>query len=171
MKKAIVIILGFGILLSTLAIAQNGPTGPAGKSNTAHLYLFEKDNTTWQIVPEGAWGKMRYNLSGPSFDFVFNGHRLLTGDNYTLIYAPDPWPQYPLFCFGSGTVDSYGNIHIAGSAQPGDLPIVADSNYPGGAKLWLVWTSDVDCTLKQFVGWNGTEYLFEYNKITFDQTP
>lgn len=59
----------------SMALAK-GPSVPGRKSNTANLYLFEKDPTTWEIVDGGAWGKMKYNLAGSTFDFIFNAHGL-----------------------------------------------------------------------------------------------
>ena len=67
------------------------PAMAGGK--VAKLYLYEKDPSSgWSIVDGGAWGKMKYNLAGPTFDFVFNGHDLEPGNSYTLLYYPDPWP-------------------------------------------------------------------------------
>ena len=146
-----------------------GPTnGRAGKSNTAHLYLREKDPTTWDIVEDGAWGKMKYHLSGPMFDFVFNGHGLEPGSDYTLIYYPDPWPGARLICLGSGIANEEGNVHIMGNVDTGDLPASLDTN--PGAKIWLVLSGDVDCESQKMVGWTPAEYLFEYDLITFDDT-
>ena len=111
---------------------------------------------------------MKYNLSGSTFDFVFNGHGLPVGQDYTLIYYPDPWPGSGLICMGIGTVDEYGNIHIKESVNIGDLPIDADEN--DGAKIWLVLSDDANCMEQQMSGWNPTAYLFEYDLITFDDT-
>jgi hypothetical protein len=162
-----------------------GPSGPAGKSKTGHLYLYEKiepsepsEGTPWEIVEDGAWGKMTYPLEGPTFKFVFNGHALEPETDYTLIYYPDPWPGNGLICLGFATSNRGGNIHIMGSPDTGDLPIAEDFNNPDnpnhqdcidnstcieGAKIWLVLSSDVDCELtpKAMIGWNPTEYLFE----------
>jgi len=70
-----------------------------------------------------AWGKMTFDKAGTTFDFVFNGHGLDAGDNYTLIYYPDPWPGAGLICFGSDTANAGGNVHIAGSVETNtDLP-------------------------------------------------
>jgi len=171
MKKLTVILfcLVFVLTFSSLAMAK-GKTGPAGKSNVGHLYLYEKIpgslDTPWPIVEGGAWGKMKYNLSGTTFDFVFNGHGLPIGVDYTLIYYPDPWPGTGLICLGSGVVNADGNIHIAGSVDTGDLPNDGDDNE--GAKIWLVLSNDVGCDAAQMVGWNPTAYLFEYDLITFD---
>ena len=66
-------------LIGASVVVAKGKTGPAGKSNTAHLYLYEKDSTSWEIVEDGAWGKMKYNQSGEELCLVFNGHGLETG--------------------------------------------------------------------------------------------
>ena len=160
----------------------HGPSGPHGKSNKAHLYLFEKDavgeEAAWDIVPGGAFGKMQYDLTGPTFDFVFNGHRLDPDAEYTLIYYPDPWPGEDLICLGNGTVNEEGNIHIKASPDTGDLPAEGDANYPDGAKIRLVLTADVECegieepySPSQMTAWNAADYLFEYDLITFLYTP
>ena len=165
---ALIAVLGCSMAVS---VAAAGPSGPAGKSNVGHLYLYEKDPSTWQIVPGGAWGKMKYNLSGPTFQFVFNGHSLEPGEDYTLIYYPDPWPGNGLICLGSATADAYGDVHIQADVATGNLPIAGDTNSPG-AKIWLVLSSDVLCgTSSLMVGWNPAEYLFEYQLITFTTRP
>lgn len=166
MLFALVIVMS---LMLTPAFAK-GKSGQAGKSNVGHLYLYEKDGEPdWNIVEGGAWGKMKYNLSGSTFDFVFNGHGLPVGQDYTLIYYPDPWPGTGLICLGSGTVNEDGNVHIKESVDTGDLPNETDEN--DGAKIWLVLSSDVDCDeLYKMVLWNPTAYLFEHDLITFDDT-
>jgi hypothetical protein len=145
-----------------------GPSGPAGKSNVAHLYLHEKDPETWDIIEGGAWGKMKFNLSGSVFRFVFNGHGLVPGSVYTLIYYPDPWPGTGLICLGSEEADDFGNVHIKNIVDTGDLPLEEDENKEG-AKIWLVLFDDVKCDAGM-VGWNPSEYLFEYDTISFDDT-
>jgi len=183
MKKYIILVL-IVLLIGALTVGVlAGKTGQAGKSNVAHLYLYQKTYV-------GAWGKMKYNISGPEFDFVFNGHGLVPGDDYTLIYYPDPWPGTGLICLGSGIVNEEGNIHIAGSFDTGvDLPISGDLNADTGtttledgstgAKIFLVPTSDVDCFGQEMVGWTGPHsgnidgeniYLFEDELIYFDDT-
>jgi len=160
------------LLTASLALAARVPNGIAGRSDTAHLYLFQKDPSTWQIIPNGAWGKMTYRIISPSFRFVFNGHKLQPGVSYTLIYYPDPWPGNNLICLGSGIADMYGDVHIASAVQTGNLPQPTDANYPTGAKIWLVLSTDVDCVgpPPHMIGWNPTQYLFEYNLIVFTQT-
>ncbi|MHB9099531.1 MAG: hypothetical protein ACYC5X_17100 [Syntrophales bacterium] len=145
-----------------------GKYGQAGKSNIGHLYLYEKDPADWTIIEGGAWGKMKYNLSGNTFDFVFNGHELAIGQEYTLIYYPDPWPGTGLKILGIGTADALGDVHIKGEIGTGDLPIATDANTEG-AKIWLVLSKDVG--EGGMVGWTPTAYLFEYELITFVATP
>jgi len=102
---------------------------------------------------------------------------LVPGDDYTLIYYPDPWPGTGLICLGSGIVNEEGNIHIAASVITGDLPIDTDLN--DGAKIFLVLSDDVDCENHVMAGWTGAcdgnhegtnIYLFEDEQITFDDT-
>ena len=162
-----VFMVGCTTVVPETDLSRKGPNGQAGNSNIAHLYLYEKSgDPDWIIVEDGAWGKMKYNLSGEEFKFVFNGHGLEAGIDYTLIYYPDPWPGDGLICLGSGTVNDEGNIHIADSVDiGGDLPISGDTN--AGAKIWLVLTSDVDCDGQLMIGWSPDDYLFEYDLITF----
>ena len=183
MRKYIILVL-IALLIGALfvGVLAAGPSKPAGKSNVAHLYLYEKTPaeltnppTPWEIVEGGAWGKMKYNTSGSTFDFVFNGHGLIPGYEYTLIYYPDhawpdnPWPREGIICLGNGIVNDEGNIHIAESVDTGDLPTAEDAALLGGAKIWLVLSADVECDVEMF-GWNPTEYLFEEEAINFDDT-
>ena len=170
MKKYLILVLIVLLIGALTATVLANKKLEAGKSNIAHLYLYEKDDE-WVIVDDGAWGKMKYNQSGETFDFVFNGHGLVYETEYTLIYYPDPWDGSGLICLGSGTVNEEGDIHIAESVEIEFLPIEGDENAPG-AKIWLVLTSDVDCgdldNLGYMTGWSPDDYLFEYELITFN---
>jgi hypothetical protein len=170
MKKYLLLVL-IVLLIGALfvVVMAGGPSNPAGKSNTGLLYLYEKDISTWEIIEGGAWGKMKYNLLGEEFEFVFNGHGLVPETDYTLIYFPDPWPLPAKICLGTATADEYGDVHIMNSVNTGDLPIEADTN--DGAKIWLVLSGDVDCENAKMSGWHGEEYLFEEDGgLTFDDT-
>ena len=148
------------VLAAMMSPVIAGKHGPKGKSNVAHLYLYEKDPDTWGIVEDGAWGKMKYNLSGPTFDFVFNGHGLEANIDYSLIYYPEPqttWP-WPVTVIASGSSNGGGNIHLENSYE-----FDADLN---DAKIWLVLSEDLNAD-DELAGWNPTEYLFEHNLITY----
>ena len=195
MKKITLMTISFMVimLVGTLSFAQT----PPGFNKLGILYLFEKTPLAnaepvgpWPIVPDGAWGKMSYNLWGPTFNFVFHGRRLVPKEDYTLIYYPDAWPGKDLICLGSGIANKGGNLLITGREDIGtSLPADYDANWTPcgegapanclsgavGAKIWLVLSSDVDCEgtidpqqpFAHMVGWNPTEYLFEYNLINF----
>ena len=182
MKKYIILVL-ITLLIGALFVGVTA--APAGKSNTGLLYLSEKtndfdgweDGNDWQIVEGGAWGKMVYTLSGPEFDFVFNGKGLDAGTEYTLIYYPDPWPGSGLICLGSATANGGGNVHIAGAKITGTLPFETDDNFDGdttyddgttGAKIWLVQSnnvSDDELCCWPMLG----KFLFEEELINFKE--
>lgn len=177
-------------------VRKLGKSGQAGKSNIGHLYLYQKDaEGDWSVVDGGAWGKMKYNLSGPTFDFVFNGHRLEPDMSYSLIYYADPWPGVNGDAGAliiSGISDEDGNLHLEGSVDLGvDLPHPDDANYElpggdpdmpgespepfpfGGAKIWLVLSDDYndgDASTGPMTDWRPEEYLFEAQLITYDDT-
>jgi hypothetical protein len=134
-----------------------------GNGKAKHLYLVEKD-VNWDIVNDGAWGKMNFKEDM----FVFNAHGLTPGLEYSLVYYPDPWPGTGLIELGKSTVDADGNIHIKASFDFMGIPIKGDENVPA-AKIWLVLTDDInfgsDSTPNSMTGWNPVEYLFEYNMI------
>lgn len=194
-KRAIFIVAIVAVIaLMAYPVFAGGPSKPSGKSNTGQLYLYEKvpsQNTwadgpcmdelvPWLIAEGGAWGKMKYNLSGETFDFVFNGHGLPVGVSFTLIYYPDDWDfaqDGNVICLGSGMTNGGGNIHIAGSVVDLEdgLPIdgdLGDCNYGNdGAKIWLVLSEDVDCDNGKFLDWDAPGYLFEDDVIFFDLLP
>ena len=165
-------VLAAAMMVAVVAgTAMAGASAPSGKSNTGHLDLFQKDPVTWQVVADGAWGKMEYRLSGSVFNAVFNGHKLVPGASYTLMYYPDPWPGKGLICLGSGVANKGGNVNInAVTPMATDLPAAYDANTTG-AKIWLVQSADVDCTAPVMIGWNPTQYLFEGDLINFDYLP
>ena len=164
--------------------------GQRGKSNVAHLYLFAKDpdDPEWGIVRNRGrnktWAKVKYNLAGGELRLSINAHGLIPGEDYSLIYYPDPWPGEGLISFINGTANNGGNLHMAGSVDTGgDLPIPSDQNnienpdhYDwidddyNGAKIWLVFSTDVDFENQRMTGWNPRGYLFEYDLMTFDYT-
>jgi len=194
MKKIIVIGLAVVLVLTLgagVALAA-GKNGQAGKSNVGHLYLYEKDPTDWSIVEDGAWGKMKYNLSGSTFDFVFNGHGLQPNTDYSLIYYADTENRFvewggdnPGALIATGTTNPGGQLHLADSIDLGmDLPHPDDANkdmhdYSGapdyyahehGAKIWLVPSEWYDEDELRVTDWYPDEFLFETDLITYDDT-
>lgn len=203
MKKKLLILAVVSLmacLIGSIAIA-GGPSGPAGKSNVGHLNFCQKDpalllcdlgegmtvpppcgplndqSESVECIKGAGWGKMKYNLEGQIFDFVFEGHHLTEGQSYTLIYYPDN-PNGGLIYLGSDIAGGHGNVHIKGSLFTGNLPASYDLNYPDGAKIWLVLSSDVCMRSPNFspnLVWdyylNLKDYLFGTDLITFETPP
>ena len=115
---------------------------------------------------------MTYNQSGPTFDYVFNGHGLQPNEKYSLIYYADPWPgNHPGALIANGTSNAGGNINLNGSKSLGiNIPTAPDTNTTGG-KIWLVLSSDYNPATNAMTGWNPTSYLFENDLITYTETP
>ncbi|MHA2427640.1 MAG: hypothetical protein ACXADB_06425 [Candidatus Hermodarchaeia archaeon] len=167
MKTNAIKILGMILLLSMAipAVYARGPSGKAGKSDIQQLYLVQKDPADWSIVEDGAWGKMTYNVA--TGKFVFNGHGLTVGWNYTLINfarVDNIWPA-TINGLGSGIVDEDGNVHIAGNYAYDDLDYdeTTDTGSFDGFKIWLVMGADL--TGLTLSGWNPEQYLFEDDLI------
>lgn len=171
--------LGMLMITSTISEAY-------AKSEAGHIYLYQKDPSSWTIVEGGAWGKLNYKRKGDAFEFVFNGHKLKPNTDYKLIYYADPWPGKGLNgddscggCLAEGTSNNGGNIHLAGTYY-GCLPHEEDWNHkshvgqnkpPGhnvdcmcGAKIWLVLADDYSDN-PGMEAWNPDEYLFENSVI------
>ena len=142
-----------------LKAANNG----LNKGNGAvHLYLYQKDPETWNITDGGSWGKLTFLPNKQKF--VFNAHRLQADDYYDFInYAPstnwtedpypNPWPGEDSVNITSGKANKGGNVHMRG---------IWSASYVG--KMWLVPSEDFS-EGSGMVGWNPTEYLFEYDLI------
>jgi len=156
------IVLVLALVLPAAALADQPPMGlrglkgQAGVSNVAFVELWEKDSSSWEIVEDGAWGKLRYNLEGPTFDFAFNGHGLVPYTDYTLIHYKY-WNS--VTCLASGTANEEGDIRIAGSFDFGEGLV--------NAKIWLVPSARVNCGTNKLLGWHPTEYLYEYDVISY----
>jgi hypothetical protein len=134
------------------------------KGKTDQLYLYEKDPETWEIVDDGAWGKMVINKG----KFVFNGHKLENDTEYALICYQDEWPGTGSMLLGNVTSTGNGNVHINGTIDYEILPSYVyeiDGEEVEGSKIWLVLADDFDETLTEMTAWNPSEYLFEFDLL------
>jgi len=135
-----------------------------GESNVAfsHYYelLYTNFPTEYEVVWDGAWAKMKFNLAGSTFDYVFNGHGLEPNTGYTLVYWTGGWPSIVV---SSGTTDDEGNIYLEGSY---------DFNHDlTDASIWIVLSSDLwvlDGLCWPTV-WNPNDYLWP-ETINYDDT-
>jgi len=148
-------------------------TGPSESPNTK-LFLDNKDGEpNWYFLPDGTWAIMDYDPDGPAFGCNFRAKGLTPSTEYSLIYYADPWPgNHPGALITTFTTDGSGNIPWTYKAVDInlDLPDHADANYPKGAKIWLVPSTAYNPTTKSMSAWNPTQYLYESNLITYNDS-
>ena len=147
-------------------------TNVSERSNSGVLSLENKTgDPDWNEIPDQTFGTLGYNLFGPTFDYDLNAQGLTPNTSYSLIYAPDPWPQATgtgeNTRIAMGSTDGTGNLALSGSIDLGyDLPHPNDTN--SGAKIWVVLSADHDGI--KMIAWNPSAYLFEHELITYDDT-
>ncbi|MEA2006697.1 MAG: hypothetical protein U9O20_00850 [Patescibacteria group bacterium] len=91
----------------------------------------------WNATADERMGILKYDYMSPELNYDFLGVGLNPTKEYCLIYAKDPWgAAKPLI--DSGTTDGDGKINLIGSKSLGNLPSTDDTNYPNGAKIWLL---------------------------------
>jgi len=138
----------------------------------ADLILIKKDPADWTPIWD-SYGVLIYDKASPMFNYEFYGVNLQISTAYSLIYYADPWPgNNPGALIATDTTDSSGNLHIpSGSVELNmHLPHASDANYPTGAKIWLVPSSDYNSGTKSMQSWNPTDYLYEWELITYFDT-
>jgi len=143
-------------------------TGPSPEPCV--LTLENKDTTTWEpITGDGKYGTLEYNLAGDEFVYTFKGYGL-DDIEYSLIYYADPYPGcHPGALIAKGTA-SGGLLTLSGSVDLGiNLPDSGDMNYPAGAKIWLVPSTDYT-EATHSVSWDPTAFLFGMNLIHYEDT-
>jgi len=149
------------------------PQSQGDQANVGVTSFWQRDLRTWEIIADGAWGRMKYRSRGSTFGFRFKGEGLRPGGDYTMIYYPDyeggPWRRRGIRCLGSGTATGVGYIELAEARElDSDLPMPGDMN--PGAKIVLVDSSDVDCSTNTMSGWDPIGCLFGHNLITYSDT-
>ena len=134
------------------------------------LLVSKTPSGAWPVIWTGAFGVLKYAPSGSTFDFEFDGHRLQANTSYSLIYYADGWPgNHPGALIATGTSNSNGDLPLSGTDDLGmDLPDPADANYPTGAKIWLVPSSNYNSSTKSMTAFNPSSYLFENNWVVYD---
>lgn len=126
MKKIIAVVLVVAVVATigaSAVLAKPGikPQGPAGESNEAHINLWQLEwvevcdpECHWEYIGAlkgGAWARIKYEIDGPTFDYVFNGHGLDPDTEYSLI-TPKTWMMYRLAeVIASGTRNQRWDHH------------------------------------------------------------
>jgi len=155
------------IALPTIQVFAINPQNPAptnglSKAKNDHLYLFEKDEATWQIVENPAWAKM--NINNKQQKFVFNAHGVTPEQDYELICYVDPWPGTGSILLGTGTADQEGNVHIKAPINYDELHALIPETQEG-SKIWLVPAQDFDEVEKTMINWSPDRILFEFDLL------
>jgi hypothetical protein len=158
--KSILYIFAAMTVLLALAVA---PVAAAGHAQV--VKLIEKTPVAegpYIPILNGAFGSIMYQDD----KFVFDGHKLDPGVDYTLISYSEPWGT-EIVILGTGKSTAQGNLLIKGGAVGlvyNSYPTPTSNEYSGtGAKIWLVPSSDLAGTF--FNAWNPQNYLFETSLI------
>lgn len=151
-------------ILFLMAIVGCLLIGPAtlpsmAASNYGKLGLFEQD-ALGRINVAGAYGILKYNLTGPRFNFNLQASKLDKGISYSLIRSREPEVMLPARyeIFASGISDSGGNLNLSGSYKF-NMDLLA-------AKILLIPTEQPPDKTLTYEG----KYLFGDGTIKYDDT-
>lgn len=140
-------------------------------TNVASTKLVMKSgDPDWNVInADTTFGWLWYTPVGKKFGFNFDGYGLQATTAYSLIYYADPYPgNNPGALIAAGTTAADGSLSLSGLVDLGmNLPSLPDANYPTGAKIWLVPSSDYNAATHAFTAWNPGNYLFETNLIKY----
>ncbi|OGD68888.1 hypothetical protein A2996_00680 [Candidatus Campbellbacteria bacterium RIFCSPLOWO2_01_FULL_34_15] len=136
------------------------------------LKLENKDiDGTWDpYLNDGVEGELTFISSHPTFNYTLDVSGLVASTQYSIIYYADGWPgNNPGALIGTLTTDGSGDASVSGDVNLGmNLPDSADANYPGGAKIWVIKSSEYNSGTNSVTTWPvGIESLFESNLITY----
>jgi len=151
---------------------------------TALLENKDISNSSWPVIVDNTFGNLKFDPVSPTFNYEFEGKGLIANKLYCLVYYADPWPgdgtgHSTGFLIDKGTSNLSGQVSIEGSKDIGtDLPNLNDTNYPSGAKIWLIPCvnySEVNHKVNPWVP-NKIDWLFEtrlikYTRIVPSPTP
>jgi len=124
------------------------------------LRLENKDDAWDPIVGDGIRGELSFISAHPTFDFSLEVQGLQPNTSYTLIRYKDPWPGTGSDEITTLTTDGDGNATVNG-----DVELNKDLN---DVKFWVVSSSDWDGG--KMTAWHQSEYLFEWNLVSYDDT-
>lgn len=133
-----------------------------------HYLKLENKTTDYQpILGDGKYGVLRFKSPYPTFDYKLDVYELNPNTEYYLHYYADPWPSTNGRMIASFTTDSLGNYSGNGSVElDADLPVPSDTN--SSAKIWVIPASHWDGS--KMVNWNQTQYLWEWNLVTYEDS-
>ena len=140
---------------------------------TNELNLFEKNPNTWQIVDNGAYGKVIFSrvitpIKGIAQARIrYSAWKLEPKTEYQLIYYGSSDEVYNnvwnyATCIGLPRRTSTQGYFNGGSSNFAYPYFFSDNIHQ---KIWIVLKSDVKCESGRMINWQPTKYLFEENTI------
>lgn len=140
------------LICGTARSEIDGPEGQAGKSHVAHVNFGPIVAETGEDSDAESWARMMYFWIGSELSFVFNGHDLEPGTDWTLVANIEGEAGTEGVCLGDGSVNPGGQLHITGSVDPGgNIPPdfnpfpEAGEEQPDDVVLQLVPSDSIDC--------------------------
>ena len=156
----------------------------------AELKLENKNSTWAPITDDGIEATLTYELNSPKFNYKFEATGLSANTEYDIIYYADQPDRYEnwggdnpgklidTFTTESRNYSGVGSVNLAMN-----LPKEPDANIQEydycksdnyllchGAKIWIVPSSDYNESTRSMSGWNPSNYLFETDMLTYDDT-
>jgi len=165
MKTKLMALVLISVILSGMGLVSAITYYHTSGKPIKQIRLFMKDPATWIRYDKLGRGYLDYNPEREEFYYYLKAYKLAPETEYTLIYYGDEthndvWPYAT--CIGTGMSNNFGKMLMSGSYDFGyDLV---------DAKIWLVTSTDVDCAAGRMIAWNPTDYLFENNLISYDDT-
>jgi hypothetical protein len=150
----------------------DGSTTPridAGTGMVSNFLVLKSGEPEWNILsgPDlgGAYATLTYFQSGPTFRFRLDAESLPAGSAYVLVQFNDPWPGTPAEDLVNVTTDDSGTITLGWTEYELNRDLLT-----GEPKIWLVPAGHMDPDLHVFTQWSPTEYLFEIDFLSYDDT-
>ena len=159
---------------------QDRPLTP--KKGVLHMFETEDDGS-WQLTRRAARGKLTYRLWGETFNFFFQGRRLVSEEAYVLIYIPES-PEYPeSFAqsnhvgveLGRANSDKRGRLYMVGSIDTCTMAAEGSSSSEVVGHIWLVPEGALELDyhydeIIQFEEPISGEYLKGFHTVRFMDT-
>jgi hypothetical protein len=178
MKKLIIAVLGFALLIGTVSAWGLMPGN--GNGNPNFINLTEKtavETGAYPWILDGGYGKLMWK-ENPKPMFVFTAGNMTPDTEYALISYAEPWGSTNNV-LGIAVSNETGNVSIMQKYNLYDTlvcnsyPTPTSDEYSGtGSKVWLVPTADLlideEAGTAVFTAWNPSEYLFETDLINKD---
>jgi hypothetical protein len=148
-REILLAIILFPLIMSNASAGRQCPASPTGENQTLQrtLKLFEKDPSTWKIIPRGAKGVLSFNERTGRFTFTADKLRPLK--EYSLVRHNEGANSGDLLA--KGLTDQEGGLVLSGTWQ-----------------LWRgkVWLVPSDQTAQSsgslyLTAWRPKEILFE----------